>query len=205
MSEVESLRDVQPTQVSPKKTPITTHYQGNQALLLEAPFQSFFAAFQSNTQRGSGAKAALPEEWRHLNQPTRCNMNLPAELSPAVCAWMRMQMTIAAARAVEPLRTELRTVEDFANGVFLVIAQVLPQLLKESPELAARLAPQWRLDAKKFDSMMSSGIAQDGDESIDLLEARKLLYETGADLNLWPVAQGKKAHVRAVPRTRRSS
>lgn len=131
-------------------------------------------------------------------------MNLPADLSPATCAWMRVQMTIAAARAVEPLRAELRTVEDFANGVFLVIAQVLPQLLIESPELAARLAPQWRQDAAKFNAMFSSGTAHDGDESIDLLEARKLLYETGVDLNLWPVSQGKRPHVRAVPRTRRS-
>lgn len=131
-------------------------------------------------------------------------MELPAELSPAACAWMRMQMTIAAARAVEPLRAELRTVEDFANGVFLVLAQVLPQLLKESPELAARLAPQWRLDAQKFDALLSSGQAHDGDESIDLLEARKLLYETGATMNLWPAEQGPKRHVRVVSRTRRS-
>lgn len=130
-------------------------------------------------------------------------MNLPAELSPATCAWMRLQMTIAAARAVEPIRAELRTMEDFANGMLIVIAQVLPQILIESPALAARLAPQWRLDAQKFDAMQSGAYPQDEDESLDLLEARKLLYETGVDLALWPKVANKNSPVRSVPRVRR--
>jgi hypothetical protein len=130
-------------------------------------------------------------------------MNLPTELSPATYAWMRVQMTIAAARAVEPLRAELRTMEDFANGVFIVIAQVLPHILIENPALAARLAPQWRLDAQKFDAMQLGALPQDEDESLDLLEARKLLYETGVDLALWPKVPNKSSPLRAVPRARR--
>lgn len=131
------------------------------------------------------------------------SMNLPADLSPATCTWLRVQMTIASARAVEPLRAEIKRVDDFTNGLFLVIAQVLPHILIEQPALAAKLAPHWRLDAQRFDALEAGATPKDDDESLDLLEARSILYNMGLDLTLWPTTK-QKGSVRAVPRVRRA-
>lgn len=116
-------------------------------------------------------------------------MNLPSGLSAETCAWMRVQMTIAAARAVELVRAEITRVDDFSNGLFVVLAQVLPQILRDQPALAARLAPHWCDIAERFNAAEQGRLKLDAGETLDLLEARKLLYEVGVDMSLWPVGK----------------
>lgn len=129
-------------------------------------------------------------------------MNMPADLSPETAAWMRVQMTLAAARAVEPLRAEINKVDDWANGLFLVVNDLMPFLLRTHPELASELAPRWRKAAEGFDRIQE-GAAPEPDEPLELLEARKMLFRMSDLLTLWPKA-AKQKPVRIVPRVRRA-
>lgn len=130
-------------------------------------------------------------------------MNLPADISPETAVWMRMQMTIAAARAVEPLKAEINQVDDWANGVFVVLRDVLPYLLKTFPELARDMAPQWSAAALDFDRIDVQGHPAKPDEPLEFLEARKMLYRTFALLGVWEAAQQQKP-LKSVPRARRA-
>lgn len=129
-------------------------------------------------------------------------MNMPADLSPETAAWIRVQMTLAAARAVEPLRAEINKVDDWANGLFLVVNDLMPFLLRMHPELASELAPRWRSAAEGFDRIQE-GAAPEPDEPLELLEARKMLFRMSDLLKLWPKAV-KQRPVRIVPRGRRA-
>lgn len=130
-------------------------------------------------------------------------MNLPADLSPETAAWMRVQMTLAAARAVEPLKAEINKVDDWANGLYVVLLDVLPGLLKANPALARELAPKWLAAAESFDLIDKHGQPPEPDEPLEFLEGRKMLYRLFAALKLWPSA-AVKSPVRAVPRARRA-
>lgn len=130
-------------------------------------------------------------------------MNVPTDLSPETAAWMRVQMTIAAARAVEPLKAEINQVDDWANGVFVVLMDVLPYLLKTFPELARTVAPQWNAAALDFDRIAVHGHPAKPDEPLEFLEARKMLYRTLALLGVWEAAQQQKP-LKSVPRARRA-
>ncbi|CAM3935424.1 hypothetical protein ACAN107058_20250 [Paracidovorax anthurii] len=113
--------------------------------------------------------------------------NQPADLSPETAAWLHTQIAISTARAVAPLREELDKVDDWAGGLFVVFLNVLPHLLRTQPELAAKLAPQWRKAAQRFDALQARGArrARDG-ESLESLEARKMLYRIFSLMELWP-------------------
>ncbi|MHB8949325.1 MAG: hypothetical protein ACYC4S_09695 [Rhodoferax sp.] len=130
-------------------------------------------------------------------------MNLPADLSPETATWMRMQMTMAAARAVEPLKAEINQVDDWANGVFVVLRDVLPYLMKTFPELARNVAPHWSAAALDFDRIDVHGHPAKPDEPLEFLEARKMLYRTFALLGVWEAAQQQKP-LKSVPRSRRA-
>ena len=113
--------------------------------------------------------------------------NVPADLSPETAAWLHAQIAISTARAVAPLREELDKVDDWAGGLFVVFTNVLPHLLRTQPELAARLAPQWRKAAQRFDALQARGAQRTKDgESLEMLEARKMLYRIFAVMELWP-------------------
>lgn len=112
-------------------------------------------------------------------------MNIPAELSPEVAAWMRVQMSIAAARAVEPLKEEISKVDEWANGLFVALRDVLPVLLLESPALTREIEPQWRKAAEEFDRVEQHGHQANDEESLELLEARKMLYRLLSVCGLW--------------------
>lgn len=115
-------------------------------------------------------------------------MILPADLSPETAAWMRMQMTIAAARAVEPLQAEIKSVSEWADGLFVVIANMLHVLLREMPELATGIEPHWRQAADDFARMEADGVHVMPGVAPELLEARKMLYRMFDLEGLWPKA-----------------
>lgn len=113
--------------------------------------------------------------------------NQPADLSPETAAWVHAQIAISTARAVAPLREELDKVDDWAGGLFVVFLNVLPHLLRTQPDLAAKLEPQWRKAAQRFDALQKRGVRRSRDgESLETLEARKMLYRIFALMKLWP-------------------
>lgn len=119
---------------------------------------------------------------------------IPSTLSPEATAWMQAQIAISTARAVAPLREELDKLDDWANGLFVIFSEVLPALLREHPEMAAQLAPQWAGAAKRFDALQTSGQRRTKDgESLELLEARKMLYRLFAVAGVWGKARQNAA------------
>ena len=63
----------------------------------------------------------------------------PADLSPETAAWMQAQMAINNARTAAVLREEINKVDDWANGIFAALRDVLAYQLRESPELGKAL------------------------------------------------------------------
>ena len=119
--------------------------------------------------------------------------HIPADLSPEAAAWLLTQITIANARTAALLRAEIDKLDDWANGLFVVFTNVLPHLLRTRPELAAQLAPQWCKAAEQFEALQASGMRHTRNgESLELLEARKMLYRIFAVMELWPVEKKAK-------------
>lgn len=88
---------------------------------------------------------------------------------------------------VAQLRAEIDRVDDWANGLLHVLIDVLPLLLKQHPDVAAKIAPMWEGAARKFYSVTTeTGQAESFSETVELLESKKMLYETFALLGVWP-------------------
>lgn len=94
-------------------------------------------------------------------------------------------------REVRELRAEIDRVDDWANGLFHVLLDLLPGLLKRHPELAASLAPKWREAAEQFDQMTQAQPSPVGREvaTPEFLEARKMLYRLLELISAWPGQQ----------------
>ena len=90
---------------------------------------------------------------------------------------------------IAQLRAEIDRVDNWANGIFLVLQEVLPPLLKKNPEIASHLRDSWRAAAEKLDDL-ERGVEQRDDpeeaESLESLEVRKILYRTLDLLGVWP-------------------
>lgn len=92
---------------------------------------------------------------------------------------------------IERLRAEIDRVDEWATGVFQVLVDVLHPLLKAHPDIALALAPHWRHAAERFDRVRAStGQLEDVDETVERLEARKMLYRQYDWLGLWPRPAG---------------
>ncbi len=65
-------------------------------------------------------------------------MSMPTDLSNEAAAWMHTQIAIANARSAALLREEIDRLDDWANGLYLVLLNVLPFLMKAHPEMARR-------------------------------------------------------------------
>ncbi len=118
-------------------------------------------------------------------------MNIPAELSPEVATWMRLQMSIAASRAVEPLKAEIDAVDDWANGLFVVISQVLPYLMMQNPEMGRALQANWSEAAQMYERIDQGLEDATDDEPLGMLEARKILYRTFDVSGVWAKVQSE--------------
>lgn len=88
---------------------------------------------------------------------------------------------------IERLRAEIDRVDEWATGVYQVLRDVLPPLLATHPDIAAEVAPHWRLASERFDAVQANtGQNEDIDETVERLEARKMLYCQLDLLGLWP-------------------
>ncbi len=73
----------------------------------------------------------------------------------------------------EQLKKECSRVDDWANGVFLALNELLMALAHEQPEVVRRLEPQWK---KAYDDYNRADQNRHVGQSARLLEARKMLY-----------------------------
>lgn len=96
--------------------------------------------------------------------------------TPATTEWVRELLAQEIEKATAPLRQQIDQVDDWANGVFAALSEVLRPLLAANPELAATLAPTWRRASEQYDKLDTEPQADDFHETQALLEARKVLF-----------------------------
>lgn len=113
-------------------------------------------------------------------------MEVPAGLTPEAAAWMQAQIAMANAQSAAILRCELSKVDDWANGIFAAVRDLLLHQLEADPGLAAALAPEWRKVAEDFDRIDVQGLPAAPNEPLEFLEARKMLYRLSSVLGLMP-------------------
>jgi hypothetical protein len=90
-------------------------------------------------------------------------------------------------RELHDLRLEVDRNDDWANGLFAVLAEALPPLLRANPEMTRQLGASWRKRADEYEALHSNpGQAEDFHDTAEKLEAAKMLYRMFDVLGLWP-------------------
>lgn len=90
-------------------------------------------------------------------------------------------------REVEQLRKKVEQTDEWATGVFEVLMDLLPPLLREHPEIAAQLEPRWQEAAERFARMAPAPTTPGRMRpTADRLEAKKMLYGVLRLLEIWP-------------------
>ena len=91
---------------------------------------------------------------------------------------------------IDELRAELKTTDDWATGVFYILDQILPPLLKGHPELAA-IERALKQCEQRFEVLNAHPEqAEDSDETAEKYEAGKILYQTLSTRGVWPDTAG---------------
>lgn len=122
-------------------------------------------------------------------------------INPETSAWVHALLEQEIERAVAPLRQELDQLDDWANGVFAALTDVLPLLLRKHPDIAADLEPMWRHASERWQRLQQpQAQADDFHETEHLLEARKMLYRQLAVLGAWPGVDAQDAARAALER-----
>ena len=110
--------------------------------------------------------------------------HLPADITPEAAAWMHTQIALSNARTAATLRREIDKVDDWANGIFAALRDVLQHQLRESPALASALAKDWGPAARAFDRIEVRGLPPAPDEPLEFLEARKMYFRLFGSVGL---------------------
>ena len=78
-------------------------------------------------------------------------------------------------------------VDDWANGVFLALQDLVYVLAREYPNVVPPLTDKWRQDAARY-AELEQGAEPDPDQPNEqaLLEARKMLYRMGVVTKVFP-------------------
>lgn len=82
-------------------------------------------------------------------------------------------------KEIEQLRAEVRAADEWAEGLYSALLDVVTQLNRHSPRLADELKSQWRLAAARFDALSAGRKPDSGCDSIDTpgnLEPRAKLF-----------------------------
>lgn len=110
-------------------------------------------------------------------------------LSPEAAEQMRALLQQEVGKAIEPLRQQIDQVDDWANGVFAALEDVVLLLKSKRPEWVAELEPSWHKAAEQYATLELGGQADDFHQTLALLEARKMLYQKLRLLGAWPAPQ----------------
>ncbi len=74
------------------------------------------------------------------------------------------------------LRAEVNRLDEWADGLFVALRDLSSACIQGNPVLAATLAGRWKDVAQRYD-LVEQGVAPFAEpESLDRLEARKMLY-----------------------------
>ena len=111
---------------------------------------------------------------------------MPTDLSPETAAWLQSQMAINNARSAAILREEINKVDDWANGVFAALRDLIAIQLQDAPGLGQALAREWSVAARDFDRIDVQGLPPKQDEPLEYLEARKMLYRLFSAVGTMP-------------------
>lgn len=112
-------------------------------------------------------------------------------INPETTEWVRALLRQEIDKAVAPLHQRIEAQDDWANGVFAALEDVLIPLLKAQPDIARTVAPLWRLASERFELLQrQDGQADDFHETAGLLEARKMLYRQLENFGVWPALPG---------------
>jgi hypothetical protein len=100
-------------------------------------------------------------------------------------------MVINNARTAAVLREEINKVDDWANGIFAALRDALGHLLGEvRPIVGDGLGRDWSTAAQDLARVMDGGTpVNHPGESMELLEARAMLYDFYSRLGLMPRAK----------------
>lgn len=112
--------------------------------------------------------------------------NFPADLTPEAAAWMHAQIAISNARSAAILRDEIRKVDDWADGIFVALRDVVGNLLFDTNDLGRDLGRSWARAASRFEQISDHGDTPDIGESPELLEARKILFNLYSSIGVMP-------------------
>lgn len=83
------------------------------------------------------------------------------------------------------LRAEIDAVDDWSNGVFMLLIEVLPQLLRDHPN-ASKVRDSLKRSAERYDLLLAHPEhAEDGGPA-GLYEARKMAYRLLALTGVFP-------------------
>lgn len=117
---------------------------------------------------------------------------MQTDLSPKNAAWLREQVRQEVEHRIAPLRRELDGMDDWANGVFAALLDLLLPLLKTHPELARTLEALWGRAAEQYAELQRSPSRRGELQATpELLEARKMLYWLLGQLGQWPKTKTK--------------
>ena len=112
-------------------------------------------------------------------------MNCPHSLPTETAAWLQTQIVLSVARAVAPLQDEINKLEDYACGIYGVLHNLMPPLLKANPSLASELLPYWQGAAARHEQLENGTRVPEIGESVEILEARKDLFSHLDKLGVW--------------------
>lgn len=107
-------------------------------------------------------------------------------------------------REVAELRRQIDEVDDWANGIQHVLVAVLPFLLRGHPE-AGKVEGLLRRHSDRFEELTAHPGRAEGDETVHLHEAGKMLYWQLAVLGVWPGVSSEEATLQVLaPREKKA-
>lgn len=88
-------------------------------------------------------------------------------------------------KEIERLRTQIDDAENWSNGVFLLLEQVLPFLLRGHPEVE-KLQKLLQSSDDRYEELLKYPHRAEPDEPAGLYEASKMMNRQLALLGVWP-------------------
>jgi len=100
------------------------------------------------------------------------------------------------------LHAEIDAVDDWANGIFQMLVQVLPLLVRDHPN-AKKVQHLLRESDTRFEELMAHPERAEEGEPAGLYEARKMMYRYMELLGVWSDVDPAEAKLRVPSRVRR--